>query len=348
MWGYPVLLFFAWIPPLLLLRPPRPSAAPPSQLITAPLLTSHLSQHNSSTSITSLISAQLITAPLLTPHLSHLHFSHHLSHLHFSRPHFIILSQHNSSQLRGPQTAFAWQAQYTEPPGGAAARVVAAGAAAATSLITAQLININHLTYHSTTHHSSTSHTSLITSSLLTAPLHHIITAQLTTAPWSSDCLSRGRRSTQSLLEELRRAWSPLGPRLPFAWQAQFTEPPGRAAARVVAAGAAAAFRVAGAVHRASWRSCALGPQLPFSWQAQYTQSLLHGGGVVHVVAAGAAAAFLVAGAVRRTSCMEELRRSCLSRGRRAVHRASWSSSEYLAQVMRYKKYDMMSLCDCK
>ena len=41
---------------------------------------------------------------------------------------------------------------------------------------------------------------------------------------WGRGCLSRGRRSTQSLLEELRRAWSPLGPRLPFAWQAQYTD----------------------------------------------------------------------------------------------------------------------------
>ena len=94
--------------------------------------------------------------------------------------------------------------------------------------------HFSHLTYHSTTHHSSTSHTSLSTAQLITAPLltphlshlhfshhlshrhssqlhfshltHHIIIAQLITAPWSADCLSRGRRSTQSLLEELRRA----------------------------------------------------------------------------------------------------------------------------------------------
>ena len=86
----------------------------------------------------------------------------------------------------------------------------------------------------------------------------------------------RGRRSTQSLLAELRRAWAPLargclicvagavhraswrscgarGRRWPagalYAWQAQYTEPPGGAAARVGAAG----------------------PRLPFAWQAQYT-----------------------------------------------------------------------------
>ena len=39
----------------------------------------------------------------------------------------------------------------------------------------------------------------------------------------------------QSLLE-LRRTWPPLGPRLAFVWQAQCTEPPGKAAARVAAA----------------------------------------------------------------------------------------------------------------
>ena len=120
---------------------------------------------------------------------------------------------------------------------------------------------------------------------------------------WGRGCLSHGRRSTQSLLEELRRAWAALGPRLLFAWQVEYTEPPGGAAARVGAAGAAAAFRMAGAVHRASWRSCGargrrrgrgcflcgrwstqslpeelrrawalLGPRLPLAWQAQYTE----------------------------------------------------------------------------
>ena len=134
---------------------------------------------------------------------------------------------------------------------------------------------------------------------------------------WGRGCLWRGRRSTQSLLEELRRAWAPLGPRLPFAWQAQYTEPPGGAAARVGAAGAAAAFCVAGAVHRASWRSCGawapLGPRLPFAWQAQYTEP--PGGAAARVGAAGAAAAFCVAGAVHRASW-----RSCGARGRHWGH----------------------------
>ena len=121
---------------------------------------------------------------------------------------------------------------------------------------------------------------------------------------WGRGCFLRGRWSTQSL------AWAPLGPRLPFAWQAQYTEPPGGAAARVGAAGAAAAFCVAGGVHRASRKSCGargrcwgrgclwrgrrstqslleelrrawapLGPRLPFAWQVQYTASWRSCGG---------------------------------------------------------------------
>ena len=95
------------------------------------------------------------------------------------------------------------------------------------------------------------------------------------------------RRSTESFLAAFRVAGAVH--RASWAWQAQYTEPPGGAAARVVAAGAAAAFRVAGAVHRASW-----------AWQAQYTEP--PGGAAARVVAAGAAAAFLVAGAVHRAT----------------------------------------------
>ena len=76
----------------------------------------------------------------------------------------------------------------------------------------------SHLPLMSSITHRSTSHPPLITShsSLLTYHCHHSCQASLT-APLLT--ISRGRRSTQSLLEELRRAWSPLGPRLPFAWQ---------------------------------------------------------------------------------------------------------------------------------
>ena len=135
--------------------------------------------------------------------------------------------------------------QYTEPPGGAAARVGAAGAAAAFRMASA----VHRASWRS---------------------------CGARGRRWGRGCLLRGRCSTQSLLEELRRAWAPLGPRLPFAWQAQYTEPPGGAAAGVGAAGAAAAFCVAGAVHRASWRSCGArgrrwGRGCLVAWQAQYT-----------------------------------------------------------------------------
>ena len=118
----------------------------------------------------------------------------------------------------------------------------------------------SHLTHHSysshLTHHSTTHHTSLITALLIT-PLvnhttlsHHSTTHHTTCAAgfrvagavhrafWRScgargrrlgrGWLSCGRRTTQSLLEELRRARPPLGPRLAFVWQAQYTKPPFR------------------------------------------------------------------------------------------------------------------------
>ena len=66
---------------------------------------------------------------------------------------------------------------------------------------------------------------------------------------------------------------------MPVAWQAQYTGRPGRAAARVAASGAAAAFCVAGAVP-----------------QSRLDKLLLR------VAAAGAAVAFRVAGAVQRAS----------------------------------------------
>ena len=207
-------------------RPPRPSAAPPSQLITAPLLTPHLSQHNSSTSITSLLTAQLITAPLLTPHLSH----HHSSQLHFSH-----LTSHTSLITSSPLTSL------ITPP-----------------LVTAPLLTPHSSYYHSTTHHSS-------------------VVSRL---PFSwqvqCGCLLRGRRSTQSLLVQLRHAWA---------------QPSG-----------AAAFRVAGAVHRASWSSCGARGR---RW---------------------ATAAFRVAGAVHRASWSSWPSGAAAFRVAGAVHRASWSS----------------------
>ena len=60
-----------------------------------------------------------------------------------------------------------------------------------------------------------------------------------------------GRRSTESLLKELRRGLAPQWPRLLVAWQAQYREPPEGAAARIGAAVAAAVCCAAGAVQAA-------------------------------------------------------------------------------------------------
>ena len=178
--------------------------------------------------------------------ISSLHSSSHTTHLTH------LITTHLTPLIRrlGRGCLSVWQAQYTEHPGGAAARVATAWAAA---------------------------------SFRVAGALHR--------AFWRScgargrRCLSCGRRSTQSILQELRRAWPPLGPRLPFVWQAQYTEHPGGAAARVAAAWAAAAVRVAGALHRASWRSCgARGRRLGRGWlshtifhtQLCHTPSLTH------------------------------------------------------------------------
>ena len=109
--------------------------------------------------------------------------------------------------------------------------------------------------------------------------------------PLARGWLSCGRRTTQSLLAELRRAWPPLA-RGWLLWQAQHTH---------------LELHVAGAAHRASWRSCgARGRRWP-------------------------AAGFRVAGARHRAFW-----RSCGARGRRwppagfrvsgALHRAFWRS----------------------
>ena len=107
--------------------------------------------------------------------------------------------------------------------------------------------------YHITTHHSSTSHTSLITAPLLITT-HHRSTSHTSrvAGPWQP--FSWQAQYTQSLLEELRRAWPPLargclscGRRSTQSFLAELLRawpPP------------AAGFRVAGAVHRASWTSC--------------------------------------------------------------------------------------------
>ena len=130
----------------------------------------------------------------------------------------------------------------------------------------------------------------LITALLITTPFsrhlsyltHHTTAPQLITAPLltppSSQHYSHNTHSTSShtflitallITAGFRAAgpWPPLGPRLTFVWQAQYTEPPAGAAARWPPLWAAANFRVAGALHRASWRSCgARGRRLDRGW----------------------------------------------------------------------------------
>ena len=130
-----------------------------------------------------------------------------------------------------PRLLVAWQAQYKEPPEGAAARIGAAVAAAACCVAGA----VRRACYRSCG------------------------------ADWRRSgrgYLLRGRRSTESLLKELRRGLAPQWPRLVVAWQAQYSELPEGAAARIGAAVAAAACCMAGAVHTASWRSCGAWPRL--------------------------------------------------------------------------------------
>ena len=209
-------------------------------------LRTHISPH-----LTALTSNHSSHTPLILHHSSHNTpliscLSSHSTH---RTP---LISQHssNSTQLTFVWLVFVWQAQYTQPSGGAAARVVAAWPAAGFRVAGAV-------------------HTAFWRSCCARA--------RRLARGW----LSCGRRSTHSLLEELLRAWSlpgrrlafvwqvqytgpageaaawsPPGPRLPFVWQAQYTGPAGEAAARVVAAWPAAAVRVARAVHRACWRSC--------------------------------------------------------------------------------------------
>ena len=135
-------------------------------------------------------------------------------------------------------------------------------------------------------------------------------------------CLLRDRRSTQSLYEELRRAWPPLA----RSCQAQCTEVftrscgarerrlPGclyladavhRASTRLrrEAAAGPAAFCAAGAVHRASTRSCGAWPPLARGCLSRGRR--IHRDSTSSCGARGrswSAAAFFVAGAVHRTS----------------------------------------------
>ena len=114
--------------------------------------------------------------------------------------------------------------------------------------------------------------------------------------------LSHGRRNTQSLLEELRRAWSPLG---------RGCLSHGRRNTQSLLEELRRASRVAGAVHRTSWRSCSARGR---RWAA----AAFRVAGAAHRASCSArcrrwaAAAFRLAGAAHRAA-----RRSCGARGRR-------------------------------
>ena len=160
------------------------------------------------------------------------------------------------------------------------------------------------------THHYTTSHISLITPCVwqvqYTEPpgprLPFVWQAQYTELP---GCLSCGRRNTQSFLDKLRRAWPPLARGCLSCHSSHTTHHCTMHLSHLTHR----TTRVAGAVHRASWRSCvvwqaqyaepwpllargclswheaAAGPRLPFVWQAQYTQ--LPGQAAARVAAAG-------------------------------------------------------------
>ena len=237
-------LFFAWIlSPLLPLRPPRPSVALLSQCIPnssqPPLRNafqthhsppfSHLTYHSTTHQHQSpylLITARLlITTSLLTPHLSHLH-RNPISHTPLITAAPLLITTHHRSISHYDSSQLHFSHLTSQP------HLSHPHLSHYSSHHHSSQLYFSHLTHHTThlSHHLSDQHSSQLHFSHRT---HHIITAQLITAPWSADVS-----------------------RLPFTWQAQYTEPPGGVAARVVAAGVAAAFRVTGAVHRASWRSC--------------------------------------------------------------------------------------------
>ena len=150
-----------------------------------------------------------------------------------------------------------------------------------------------------TTPHSSTSHTSLYTSHLSHLPHHSpLFTTPLITSHSSFTTLHyttpHSSTSHTSHIISPQHSCGALGPRLPFAWQAQYTERPGGAAARVVTAEAAAAFRVAGAVHRAS--AVPLWEELRRAWPLLARGCLLRGMRMHTEPPGGAAARMAAAG----------------------------------------------------
>ena len=167
---------------------------------------------------------------------THHFFSHLTSHIltsHTSHPHFSHLTHHSSTSHTSLITSHA----FLTPHLAQLARGCLSRGRRST-LITSQLITAPLLTPHLS---HLTSHSPIITShsTLLTyhchrscqASLHHfshlthhrgslsrgrrstqslLVELWRAWAPLARGCLLRGKRSTQSLLEELRRAWAPL------------------------------------------------------------------------------------------------------------------------------------------
>ena len=388
------LLFFAWHPPLL----PHPAAPLPTS--HSPLITSHSSHHNSSQHPFSHLSHHSTTyhttchSHIITQHSSQHYLSHHLSQ-----------QSHRGWLSGGAAACFVWQAQYTGPAGGAAARVVAACPAAGVRVAGAMhrafwrrccargrrlargWLSCGRRTTHSLLEEllraagfrvaraaarvvatwpaytgPSGGAAARVVAGWPAAGFH--VAGAVHTAFWRSCCArsrrlaggwrSCGRRNTQGLLEALLRAWSPAGPRqaqyteqllrawfaagprlafvsnpeellrawlpagprLAFVWQAQYTQPSGGAAARVVAGWPAAGFRVA----RAAARVVA-------AWPAYTGPS---GGAAARVVAGWPAAGFRVAGAVPR-ACW----RSCCAHGRGWLSYGMRSTQSLLEELVR-------------
>ena len=163
-----------------------------------------------------------------------------------------------------PHFPCAWQAQYTELSGGAAARwpPLARGCLLPGRCSTQSV-------------RTSASALPFCVAGAVYTELPGGAAAQW--PPLARSCLLPGRRSTQSLRTSLLRGMRSTQSFLEELWRGGRHWP----AAAFCLAGAvhrasALPFCVAGAVHRAFWRSCgavaAAGPRLPFAWQTQYTE----------------------------------------------------------------------------
>ena len=100
--------------------------------------------------------------------------------------------------VAGPRLAVVWQAQYTEPPGGAAARVVTTGPRLAV------VWQVQYTEPPRGRRWPAAGHST----GCVAGAVHRA--SWRSWSPLACGWLSCGRRSTQSLLEELLRAWSPL------------------------------------------------------------------------------------------------------------------------------------------